>query len=546
MPANELPLCFGSVGARPPSERPFEVVRYNGATVRTRSLTLAVLVALSIASLGFAACGGGAPSPGPTQSAPGSSSPPSPLPSVSGKVFNVTAYGAVGNGTSNASAAVQRALGDAAKVGGTVYLPAGTYACPTPITLPNGVGVRGDGASSWLEGQLVFASADRIQGLKIGAAGAGAVTNAADAAGTTFSDCRLHGGGSEQGVDGSVLYLGGGQGSVHDVTFTHCQIERTSYVPPAGVDAYARGVGNTITIHEFCYLPHSGHVEHITFTDCDLGASNGTASGALRMVLEAFTWDNHTGLVYHGWKDLTFTGCTIEAGDTTGLDFADQLVPSTGRHSSSGVLISGCTFLGAHRNPASSYTGLPIVYECPTGIVISHNTFYASPHEAIGGSHVGQGVTGAPGLLIEGNTFDMTRSPIGLKHLTGEPCLSLIGFNNRVIGNTFVYDQGLGVLIEGDASPAVGSTIQGNTFTDTRAANGEPTIELTDQQGQGCHDNHIIGNTITNRAAGGAGVIAQTGGGPNFAQGNTIYCGKAAPFVAQSGKLVHNANSVRP
>ena len=209
-----------------------------------------------------------------------------------------------------------------------------------------------------------------------------------------------------------MLYLGGSQGNVRDVTFTHCQIERTSYVPPAGVDAYADGVGNTITIHEFCYLPHSGHVEHITFDDCNLEAFNGTASGASRMMLEAFTWDNDTGLVYHGWNDFAFEGCTVQASDTGGRDFADRggrrqqttLFPSD-------VLVSGCTFLGAAKDDSLRPTrGLPITYECPTGIVIRNNMSYSSPHEAIGGSHVGQGVTDAPGLLIEGNTFDMTKA----------------------------------------------------------------------------------------------------------------------------------------
>jgi hypothetical protein len=493
----------------------------------------------------LAACGGHAPSPGLTVSPTTPSASAAPLPSATAKVFDVTSYGATGNGTSDDAAAIRRALRKAAGVGGTVYLAAGTYACPTPVTLPDSVRVLGDGDSSWLKGQLVFASGDSIEKLKIGDSGRCAVTNADNAHGTTFSDCRFHGGGSSQGENGCVLFLGG-TGNVSEITFNRCQIERTAYVPLAGVDAYAKGVGNTITINEFCYLPHSGHVEHITFRGCDLGASNGTAAGALRMVMEAYTWDDNSGLVYHGWSNLTFEGCTIEASDTTGLDFADRLVPATGKHSSTGVLISGCTFLGAHKNAASHYTGLPIVYECPTGIVIRHNTFYASPREAIGGSHVGQGVTDAPGLLVEGNTFDMTRSPKGLTHVTGEPCISLVGFNNRIVGNTFVYDVGLGVLIKSDQYPAVGSTIQGNTFTDKRASQGEPTIQLTDQRGLGCHDNHIAGNTITNRAAGGTGVIAQTGGGPNFAQGNTIYCGSALPFVVLSGKLVHSANNVRP
>ena len=512
------------------------------ATIAGRSRrALALLLVVATAALGLAACADST-SPGPT-------GPPStsraPLPAPSGPILNVRSYGAAGNGTSDDSAALTRALDSQAAAGKTVYLPAGTYLCRTPIVLPDNVRVRGEGDDSWLKGQLVFASGDSVDYLKIGATGRCAVTNAAGASGTTFNGCRFHGGGSTVGVDSSVVYLGG-QGNVRDILFSDCRIERTSYVPPGGVDAYANGVGNTITIHEFCYLPHDGHVERITFRGCDLGASNGTASGALRMVMEAYTWDNHTGLVYHGWSDLTFEGCTVEAGDTTGLDFSDKIVPATGRHSSSGVLISGCTFLGAHRNAASHYTGLPIVYECPTGMVIRNNTFYAAPHGAIGGSHVGQGVTGAPGLLIEGNTFDMTRSPVGLTHLTGEPCVHLVGFGNRVVGNRFFYNAGLGILIEGDLVPAVGATIQGNTFTDTRTSQGEPTIELADVRGVGCHNNHIIGNTITNRAAGAAGVIAQTGGGPNFAHGNTIYCGSAAPFVVLSGALVHGGNVVHP
>ncbi len=497
-------------------------------------------MALATASLSLAACGGQAPSPLPSGSSPVSAAP---FPSASGTLFDVKSYGATGNGTSDDSAALQRALSQAAKVGGTVYLPAGTYACSTPVTLPSGVRIRGDGDVSWLKGQMVFASADRVEKLKVGAVGRSAVTNAANASGTVFSDCLFHGGGSTEGVNSSVLYLGGSQGNVSDIVFSRCQVERTSYVPPAGVNAYANGVGNTITIHEFCYLPHGGHVEHITFRDCHLGASNGQAAGALRMMMEAYTWDNNTGRVYHGWKDLTFEGCTIEASDTAGLDFADRVVTASGEHSSSGVLITGCTFLGAAKDP-HGYGGSPITYECPTGIVITHNTFYASPQQAIGGSHVGRGVADAPGLLVESNTFDMTRSPVGLKHQAGTPCVNLVGFDSRVVNNTFIYNVGLGVVVEGDESAAAGNVVQGNTFTDQRTTAGEPTIELVDRQGRGCHDNHISANTITNRAAGAAGVIVQTSGGPNFAQGNTIYCGSGVPFVVQSGRLVQSGNQI--
>jgi len=490
------------------------------------------------------ACGGQAATVSPSPSAP--SVRPTPTARPSGPLIDVRSFGAVGNGSTDDSAALQDALASAASSGKTVYLPSGTYTCSSPLVLPSGVSIAGDGDTSWLKGKLVFASTDKVTDLKIGDAGAAAVTNARDASDTTFTDCRFHGGGSTMGTDSSVVYLGGSQGNVSHVLFSGCAIERTSYVPPPSVDAFAAGVGNTITIHEFCYLPHDGHVDHIIFRDCTLGAFNGRASGALRMLMEAYCWDGGTGRCYHGWHDLTFDHCLIEAGDTTDLDFADRtLTADPSRHAASGVLVTGCTFMGAHRDPGSHYTGLPIVYECPTGIVITHNTFYATPHDAIGGSNVRPGITSAPDLEIEDNTFDMTRSPIGLQHSSGEACIALVGFDSRVVDNTFIYDEGMGVRVEADVTPAGGNLIEGNRFTDRRTSGGEPTIVFTGAPGLTCTDNKVIGNIILNLAAGGGGVIAQSVNGTNSATGNTISAGSATPFVAQQGKLVHSSNTVK-
>ena len=397
----------------------------------------------------------------------------------------------------------------------------------------------------------MFASGNVVESLKIGDAGRSAVTHSPGATGTTFRACRFHGGGSTEGVNSSVVYLGGSQGSVTDVLFSGCEIERTSYVPPAGVDAFARNVGNTITIHEFTWRTDTAHVEGITFRDCHLGASNGRETGALRMMLEAYCWDNRTGLAYHGWKDLTLDGCMIEASDNGCLDFADdRLLTGTDppRHASSGVLISGCTFRGAAKHDPYGHGGLPITYECPTGMVIRGNTFYASPHEAIGGSKTFKDTT-APALLIEGNTFDMTRSPEGLEHERGEPVISLVGHGSRVLGNTFLYDAGWGVLIKGGGGgtvfAATGNLIKGNTFTDTRTTGGEPTIKLADDYGLGCHDNRITANTIRNRGVGRGGVIYQSSGtGTNFATDNRIDCGSSQPFLVRSGEIVQSGNII--
>lgn len=58
-----------------------------------------------------------------------------PLPVIPGNTFNVTSYGAVGNGTTDNTAAIQAALNAAnAAGGGTVTIPAGTF-LSGPITL---------------------------------------------------------------------------------------------------------------------------------------------------------------------------------------------------------------------------------------------------------------------------------------------------------------------------------------------------------------------------------------------------------------------------
>jgi hypothetical protein len=91
----------------------------------------------------------------------------------------------------------------------------------------------------------------------------------------------------------------------------------------------------------------------------------------------------------------------------------------------------------------------------------------------------------------------------------------------------------------------VGNLVEGNVLTDKRSSGGEPTIELSDVRGLGCHDNHIVGNTIHNHAAGAADVIAQiSGSGTNYAQNNVIDCGSAVPFRVLSGRIVQSGNRI--
>lgn len=507
---------------------------------RRRGATLALAV-LTLAAAFLSGC-----SADDQKGGPGTSPLPSDSATVSaGDALDVTSLGATGDGTTDDWQAVQEAVTQAAATGRPVHLPAGSYLCTRPVELPDGVSLQGAGESSWLKGQLVFASSNDVSGLKIGDAGRAAVVNADGARGTVFRDCRFRGGGDAEGGNSSVVFLGGSHGSVSRLLFERCRFERTLYEPPPGADAYAANVGNTISIHEYSYDLDAAHVEDVTFRDCHLGASNGRAKGALRMMLEAFCWDERTGRVLHGWRDLTFDGCLIEAADSNGLDFADQPLSSDpSRRAASGVLITGCTFMGA----GVERGGPAIVYECPTGIVIRDNVFYASPGDTIGGSHSFQ--SDAPRLVVEGNTFDMTRNPAGFEHLPEEPVISLIGHGSRIEGNTFLYDSGIGVRIRAGSGRSVygatGNVVRDNTFTDTRVSDGEPTIVLLDEYGLGCSGNSIVANIIENRAAGQGGVIVQhTGDGANRAIGNTIDAGSSTPFVVLSGHLVQRDNRVR-
>ncbi|MBO4548874.1 MAG: hypothetical protein J5758_06630, partial [Abditibacteriota bacterium] len=66
-------------------------------------------------------------------------------------------YGASGDGAADDTAAFRQAIDAAGKTGGTVFVPAGTYLVKEPLTLPEGVILRGeyDGPDSKKQGTLI-------------------------------------------------------------------------------------------------------------------------------------------------------------------------------------------------------------------------------------------------------------------------------------------------------------------------------------------------------------------------------------------------------
>lgn len=74
-----------------------------------------------------------------------------PVPATGGEGFNVMNYGAVGDGVTNDSTAIQAAITAAEVAGGEVYFPAATYICNGLTVTSNNVSFSGDGWSSILE-----------------------------------------------------------------------------------------------------------------------------------------------------------------------------------------------------------------------------------------------------------------------------------------------------------------------------------------------------------------------------------------------------------
>lgn len=80
-----------------------------------------------------------------------SSSVISSINDTGGQVFNVKAYGATGNGTTNDKASIDAAVNAAKSVRGTVYFPPGTYAVNAPenFTALSGIQFLGPQSSGW-------------------------------------------------------------------------------------------------------------------------------------------------------------------------------------------------------------------------------------------------------------------------------------------------------------------------------------------------------------------------------------------------------------
>ncbi len=88
-------------------------------------------------------------------------------PAWNGAVYNVTSFGAVGDGVTDDTAAIQAAITAAVNAGDQIYLPAGTYLTTGSFTIPSDRRVYGDGmgTTKLLATKVTFGGNTRIEDL---------------------------------------------------------------------------------------------------------------------------------------------------------------------------------------------------------------------------------------------------------------------------------------------------------------------------------------------------------------------------------------------
>jgi hypothetical protein len=418
----------------------------------------------------------------------------------------VTDAGIDNTGATSVTAAIGSAI-TAYKAAGKfgLYFPVGTYLLSTTLAVPSGtvlVGPANAGVGPgtgtppyslqtqanmpWLKGKVVYDSNSGFADLKLGADGV--LFDHKDQLSTVnvaFTRCHIRGGGSETMLIGS--YRGSYPRSVNGLTFTNCEIERSS----------ASGADNIAIYASYSATPVN--LQNITFSGCNFGTANAAGlTGNTRMNIECWTGEGSVGAVNH-YEYLTFSGCEVQIGSGHGIDFSNY--GGAGGHTYSGrshhLYVDGCYFHGA--TAATDGWGYGINLEWPDYVYVTNN--YFKRHKVAAIQNDGNyGWPLAATWEFTGNTFDwdsveqsitsssaviMTRGAGGVYTRNIVNC-----HGNYVNGACFQVDDsshsGTGI------GTTTGNTVTGNTFN-----LGATYPTTTVAQTGGATGNTITPNTTT-------------------------------------------------
>jgi hypothetical protein len=315
-----------------------------------------------------------------------------PVHDKGGQVFNVMAYGATGNGTTDDTAAINAAIA-AASSGDIVFLPGGLYKVSSPIVIPPCITFQGAMRTFWYPSE--GGTSNGVLGPTSRIMGSSSFSTNATVNGSTVplngivALVEEHTGGYTSGsanqvikniiVDGSNLPHGNSidgfytYGSIMGVTMSGCGATNVGGhgIETAYAAVFGEGYGylNELEMLDCVFYNCGGDGVHLvatadsTFTACHVIACTGNAwyldqVGNTRLLGCKAEWSVVGWYVtwpsgYGNQPRMTFVGCSTDYNTTDGVYI-------NGNQTGGVVLFSGCDFHADGHNGTSTAAGIHV------------------------------------------------------------------------------------------------------------------------------------------------------------------------------------------
>jgi len=343
---------------------------------------------------------------------------------AAGDVRDVKNFGAVGDGVSDDTAALQAAIDDLPEDGGVVYIPAGTYMVAN-LRLKSGTDLRGAGQATVLRARpdaatiLGFADGpqDRIR----------------------ISDLVVDGNKEEQSDSGFGLYLPPGSPT------TNLAVERVRFQNHK-YDAIVIGKSN--------YLPEQDH-RNLLFRDIEIRTTDKTG---ILIQSGSDIWIDHAHIVNVGSANGDAGIETAQRSNVSNLSITNSRIEGSAHHniflcdtSNARIENNYLYFAGRVDESGSGIQANRAYAETMTGLTVVGNTIEASLGYSICTSGVDEFVM--VGNRIKGGEVD------------GDPGIRVGGGSKNwvISGNTITDVRSIGLAVVAEpADQSVNATISGN------------------------------------------------------------------------------------
>lgn len=361
------------------------------------------------------------------------------------------AYGAVGDGSADDTAAIQAAINAISTTGGIVFLPAGAYKVSSNLTMQNAnttlLGVGGQGtliqpSSSFSGSQIVYITADfcRVQDLTIAYANTTYSSNPA-ADGIRINACRsgtllnvyinyINGWAVHSTATAAVacywwqfvnahafqcasgMRIAGDPSSGYNMahSVTNCimdQIQNSdAFLIEDAHDVLLANTEGSVTAGSGSTLHIKGNSAAVYLSNSDLGPAPGPGLGATVLIDSSANGSPTQVALVNSIFEGGLTGCTISAGTELMLRNCDFI--RNGTHGMSitagdAIIISGCLF---DLNGATAASGHYDINSSTTGGVQVEGCWFWTP-QGTTANHVANCINNTAGYMsVQNTTFN--------------------------------------------------------------------------------------------------------------------------------------------